>query len=257
MSRLIAIILALCITSVASAQPLTTKPNLINMMVTPCAANTLIIGNGATAAPLCGPTLGTGIATALGVNVGTAGAPVINGGALGTPSSGTGTNLTGIPTTALTGATLAAQEPAHTGDVTNSAGSLALAYANVVPANKGGYDQTAFSVYTATPIACSTPGNATFTVNASRSKTQGKLTCVSLDITVASNTTGSGTINVKVPVLPQSAGSLAGKEIASTGKAVNAGFQASAATFNFSDVSGLNICTAGFEIVASGCYESQ
>jgi hypothetical protein len=39
--------------------------------------------------------LGTGIATALAVNVGTAGAPVINGGALGTPTSGTVTNLTG------------------------------------------------------------------------------------------------------------------------------------------------------------------
>jgi hypothetical protein len=39
--------------------------------------------------------LGTGIATALAVNVGTAGAPVVNGGALGTPSSGTVTNLTG------------------------------------------------------------------------------------------------------------------------------------------------------------------
>ena len=33
--------------------------------------------------------LGTGVATALAVNVGTAGAPVLNGGALGTPSSGT------------------------------------------------------------------------------------------------------------------------------------------------------------------------
>lgn len=41
--------------------------------------------------------LGTGIATALGVNVGTAGAPVINGGVLGTPSSGTLTNATGLP----------------------------------------------------------------------------------------------------------------------------------------------------------------
>lgn len=39
--------------------------------------------------------LGTGVATALGVNVGTAGAFVVNGGALGTPSSGVGTNLTG------------------------------------------------------------------------------------------------------------------------------------------------------------------
>ena len=33
--------------------------------------------------------LGTGVATALAVNVGTAGAPVVNGGVLGTPSSGT------------------------------------------------------------------------------------------------------------------------------------------------------------------------
>lgn len=38
---------------------------------------------------------GTGVATALGVNVGTAGSMVINGGALGTPSSGIATNLTG------------------------------------------------------------------------------------------------------------------------------------------------------------------
>jgi hypothetical protein len=41
--------------------------------------------------------LGTGIATALAVNVGTAGAPVINGGALGTPTSGTLTSATGLP----------------------------------------------------------------------------------------------------------------------------------------------------------------
>lgn len=41
--------------------------------------------------------LGTGVATALGVNVGSAGAFVVNGGALGTPSSGTLTNATGLP----------------------------------------------------------------------------------------------------------------------------------------------------------------
>lgn len=39
---------------------------------------------------------GTGVLTALGVNVGTAGAFVVNGGALGTPSSGTLTNCTGL-----------------------------------------------------------------------------------------------------------------------------------------------------------------
>lgn len=48
--------------------------------------------------------LGTGVATALAVNVGSAGAPVVNGGALGTPSGGTLTSATGLPlTTGVTG----------------------------------------------------------------------------------------------------------------------------------------------------------
>jgi hypothetical protein len=48
--------------------------------------------------------LGTGVAAALGVNAGSAGAFVVNGGALGTPSSGAATNLTGLPlTTGVTG----------------------------------------------------------------------------------------------------------------------------------------------------------
>jgi hypothetical protein len=47
--------------------------------------------------------LGTGVATALAVNVGSAGAPVINGGVLGTPSSGTVTNLTGTASINING----------------------------------------------------------------------------------------------------------------------------------------------------------
>ena len=48
--------------------------------------------------------LGTGVATALGVNTGSAGAFVLFNGALGTPSSGTLTNTTGLPlTTGVTG----------------------------------------------------------------------------------------------------------------------------------------------------------
>ena len=45
--------------------------------------------------------LGTGVGAALVTAVGSAGAPVLNGGALGTPSSGTLTNCTGYPTTGL------------------------------------------------------------------------------------------------------------------------------------------------------------
>lgn len=46
---------------------------------------------------------GTGVATALGVNVGSAGAFVTFNGALGTPSSGTLTNATGLPIAGTTG----------------------------------------------------------------------------------------------------------------------------------------------------------
>ena len=47
--------------------------------------------------------LGTGVVTALGVNTGTAGAFVVNGGALGTPSSGVVTNLTGTASINING----------------------------------------------------------------------------------------------------------------------------------------------------------
>jgi hypothetical protein len=47
--------------------------------------------------------LGTGVATALAINVGTAGAALVNGGALGTPSSGTVTNLTGTASINING----------------------------------------------------------------------------------------------------------------------------------------------------------
>jgi len=67
------------------------------------AANAIMIGGGAGAA-YATTTTGTGVLTALGVNVGSAGAFVTFNGALGTPSSGTLTSCTGLPlTTGVTG----------------------------------------------------------------------------------------------------------------------------------------------------------
>lgn len=82
--------------------------------------------------------LGTGVATALAVNVGTAGAPVILGGAGGTPSSLTLTNAAGLPESGVTNLTtdLAAKaplaSPTFTGVVTIPAGTIA-------GANNAGY----------------------------------------------------------------------------------------------------------------------
>jgi hypothetical protein len=65
--------------------------------------------------------LGTGIATALAVNTGSAGAPVLFNGALGTPSSGTVTNLTGTASINING-TVGATTP-NTGAFTTLAAS--------------------------------------------------------------------------------------------------------------------------------------
>lgn len=74
------------------------------------ASNALMIGGGAGAAPAT-TTTGTGVLTALGTNIGTAGSFVVNGGALGTPSSGTVTNLTGTASINING-TVGATTPA-------------------------------------------------------------------------------------------------------------------------------------------------
>lgn len=72
--------------------------------------------------------LGTGIATALAVNTGSAGAPVLFNGALGTPSSGTLTNATGLPIDGGTTGTLPASR-GGTG-VTSSTGSGSVVLSN-------------------------------------------------------------------------------------------------------------------------------
>lgn len=77
---------------------------------------------------------GTGVLTALSVNIGTAGSFVVNGGALGTPSSGVATNLTGTAA-GLTAGNVTTNANL-TGDVT-SVGN-ATSYNNLVGVAKGG-----------------------------------------------------------------------------------------------------------------------
>lgn len=78
-------------------------------------------------------TFGTGILTALGINVGSAGAPVLFNGALGTPSSGVATNLTGTASGLTAGnVTTNANLTGHITSTGNAAvlGSFTLAQLN-------------------------------------------------------------------------------------------------------------------------------
>lgn len=105
--------------------------------------NALVKGNGGVDVSTI--TTGTGILTALGVNVGTAGAPVVNGGALGTPSSGTLTNCTGYPAPA--GSTVQVVNT-QTGAV--ATGSTAIPIDNTIPQNTEG---TEFMTLAVTPMS--------------------------------------------------------------------------------------------------------
>lgn len=78
--------------------------------VTVNAKGLITAASAATCTPAVGSItgLGTGVAAALAIAVGSAGAPVVFNGALGTPSSGVGSNLTALNATQLTSGTMPA-----------------------------------------------------------------------------------------------------------------------------------------------------
>ena len=157
---------------------------------------------------------GSGVFSALGVAVGSAGAPVLFNGALGTPSSGTLTNATGLPlTTGVTGVlpvsnggsgsttpslvagtnvtisgswpnqTINASGGSGSGTVNNSTTSGALAYyATTGTAVSGDADITAFGAY----LTLGTAGSSQGTLRLANTGSGG------YTVIVGSNSTTSG-----------------------------------------------------------------
>lgn len=105
-------------------------------------------------------TPGTGVATALGVNVGSAGAFLTFNGAGGTPSSMVGTNITGTAAGLTAGAASAIAVGGITGLgtgvgtflATPSGANLATALTTALPATKGGTGLTALGTGVATAL---------------------------------------------------------------------------------------------------------
>lgn len=117
------------------------------------AANALVVGGGAGVAPAT-VTTGANVLTALGVAVGSAGAFVTFNGALGTPSSGTVTNLTGTASINING-TVGATTPTtgvFTTLVAGSTTSLLLGTAGSAVGNIGFRNATSGTI-TLAPVA--------------------------------------------------------------------------------------------------------
>jgi hypothetical protein len=108
----------------------------------------------ATGLPIAGITgLGTGVGTALAVNIGSAGASVLFNGALGTPSGGTLTNATGLPiATGVSGL----GSGVATFLATPSGANLATALSTALPATKGGTGLTSLGTNVATALGNNT-----------------------------------------------------------------------------------------------------
>lgn len=216
--------------------------------------------------------LGAGVATALAVAVGSAGAPVVNGGALGTPLSGVATNLTGTAAGLTAGnATLAASatklataraigisgSTGLTATGVNFDGTAAINLAltgTLLPANGGtGNTGGPFTPYTPTVVCVTSTCTAT-----GRYQTVGKIVFTQITVLVS----GAGG-NISTVSLPPSLPSATSGQWALEGRENTAGafwyanIIANGSVGTAFTSTNSNGVSAGYSINLNGWYEAQ
>lgn len=215
---------------------------------------------------------GTGVATAVGTNIGSAGAPVLFNGALGTPSSGTLTNATGLPistgvsglgTSVATALGVGVGNPGafvvlngSLGTPSGGNGSLItqLSATNVTLGNlpDAQMPNTAWSTFTPSP-SC---GTATISTTAAHVKTWGKVTHFDLDITITAIGTCTNVLQFTLPNTPNSSGSAVAREAGVSSKAVVCSITSGSATANCTMGDASNFLV-NYRPILSGVYENQ
>jgi hypothetical protein len=222
--------------------------------------NAIMLGGGAAATPKT-TTTGTGVVTALGVNTGTAGAVVVNGGDLGTPSAGVVTNLTGTAsiningtvgaTTATTGkfTTVQAATTMGVGGTTPSTSGAGISFPATQSASTDAntLDDYEEGTFTPTLSTSGTVGTPTYLAQVGAYTKIGRLVTVQIRVQINA-WSGSPTGNLRIASLPFTAATNGTGQAGSVGYISGATFLAGYTDFGVLTGNGTTYC----EIVQSG-----